>query len=302
MLPIGLGLKLIVGSAVLLVLVFTLLLPFFGTFMRKSIWAFAFFAIALGFFVSAHFNSDFEEGKARPNSILYVYNADTDNAVWATYDTTLDDWTKIYIGDSAISAGSIKELELASKYNKQFTYVSNALVRSIAEPSVIFERDSIIGNYRHLTIKITPNRNVNRYDIFANEGMQLHNLKANGASTVGQKGSLYARRGRKVLSYYVVDQEPLTLSFSIPSHTTLDMELLEASFDLLSNPIFEMKQRPNHMMPVPFVLTDAIAIRKKIRPAPAVAIPMPVRKNFTLRNRVTYDTIPDPDANIEIPE
>src|SRR5690606_40574975 len=54
MLPIGLGLELIAGSAVLLVLVFTLLLPFFGTFMRKSIWAFAFFAIALGFRSEEH--------------------------------------------------------------------------------------------------------------------------------------------------------------------------------------------------------------------------------------------------------
>src|SRR5690606_26504409 len=171
-----------------------------------------------------------------------------------------------------------------------------------AEPTIEFVRDSVVGKHRHFTIRITPNRQVNRYDIFANENMSLHNLKANRATAIGQKGSLYSRKGRKVLSYYVVSQEPLTLTFSIPSHTQLDMELLESSFDLMSNPLFEMKPRPATMMPVPFVLTDAISVRKNIKPAPAISVPMQVKEAFTLRNRAMYDTIPDPDAGHEILE
>jgi hypothetical protein len=37
--------------------------------------------ISIGFFVKAHYESGYEEGKAKSNSLLYIYNADTDKAV-----------------------------------------------------------------------------------------------------------------------------------------------------------------------------------------------------------------------------
>jgi hypothetical protein len=36
--------------------------------------------ISIGFFVKAHYES-YEEGKAKSNSLLYIYNADTDKRV-----------------------------------------------------------------------------------------------------------------------------------------------------------------------------------------------------------------------------
>jgi hypothetical protein len=44
--------------------------------------------ISIGF--KAHYESGYEEGKAKSNSLLYIYNADTDKASWATYDVNLD--------------------------------------------------------------------------------------------------------------------------------------------------------------------------------------------------------------------
>ncbi|MEZ0131403.1 peptidase M28, partial [Flavobacterium sp. LBUM151] len=93
MFPIGLGLKILFGSAILTVLLFGLLLPVFGSFFRKGAWTLFFFIISIGFFIYAGANSGYEYGKAKSNSLLYVYNANTDSAVWTTYDTNLDDWT-----------------------------------------------------------------------------------------------------------------------------------------------------------------------------------------------------------------
>ena len=112
-------------------------------------------------------------------------------------------------------------------------------------------------------IKITPNRSVNRYDVFANEKMTFYNLKAIGASALDQKGSLYKRRGKKLISYYVVDNEPLELQFSIPVNAVFEMDLMESSFDLMNNPLFTITKRKDWMMPTPFVLNDAIIIRQK---------------------------------------
>src|SRR6187402_1493801 len=78
--PIGLGLKLLAGSAALTVLLFTLLLPIFGYFPKKGNWGLLMVLIALGFLIDAHIHSGYEIGKAKQNSLLYVYDNDTNKA------------------------------------------------------------------------------------------------------------------------------------------------------------------------------------------------------------------------------
>jgi hypothetical protein len=287
MFPIGLGLKILAGSAMLTVLVFGLLLPIFGSFPRKGFWALVLFLISIGFFIKASFNSGYDEGTAKPNSLLYVYNADTKKAVWTTYDLNLDSWTKMYLGENPKEATELNKNPLFSKYNSGFTYLAEADVKEISEPSIMFLRDSIAGSQHYYKIRITPNRPVNRYDVFANEKLTFYNLKANGASALDQKGSIYKRRGKKLVSYYVVDNEPLELQFSIPVNSVIEMDLMESSFDLISNPKFKIAKRLPWMMPKPFVLNDAVVIQKKIVPSNAV------RKsdNFKSRNLTSKDSL-----------
>jgi hypothetical protein len=84
---------------------------------------------------------------------------------------------------------------------------------------------------------------------------------------LGQKGSKYERKGKKLLSYYVVDQLPLEIEFSIAASSVLDLDLMESSFDLMNNPLFSMAKRADWMMPTPFVLNDAVIIKEKIKPS-----------------------------------
>ena len=273
MFPIGLGLKVLFGSAILTVLLFGLLLPVFGAFAKKGMWGLLLFVVSIGFFAKAHFDSGYEFGKAKSNSLLYIYNADTDKASWATYDTNLDSWTKSYLGENPKEATPTNAIPLFSKYNSGFTYIVDAPKKELLKPTIQFLEDRIEGNQRKLKILITPNRNVNRYDIFANEKMAIYNFKANGVTTLGQKNSLYERKGKKILSYYLVDNAPLELEFSINSNAIFDMELLESSFDLMTNPLFNIQKRENWMMPTPFVLNDAVLIKEKIKPSPVIVNP-----------------------------
>jgi hypothetical protein len=287
MFPIGLGLKILAGSAVLTVLVFGLLLPIFGAFPKKGVWAFVLFLISIGFFAKAHFNSNYVKGTAKPNSLLYIYNADSDQAFWVTYDMNLDEWTKTYLGENPKSAQILNDNPLFSKYKSGFTFSAEADVNEISEPTIEFFQDSIGGSQRYIKMRISPNRNVNRYDIFANEKMIFYNLKANGATALAQKGSLYDRKGKKLVSYYVVDNDPLELQFSIPVNTTFDMDLMESSFDLLTNSKFRIAKRLPWMMPMPFVLNDAVVIQKKIVPS----IVIPKTKNYRFNNLIAKDSL-----------
>lgn len=265
MFPVGLGLKILFGSALLTVLTFGLLLPVFGAFTRKGNWALGLFVLALLFFAKAHYNADYEAGKAKSNSLVYLYNADSNQAFWVTYDVNLDDWTKTYLGENPKSAKPLNDMPLFSKYNSGFTYAATTPVVAVPKPTILFLKDSISGNLRHIKLKIIPNRKVNRYDIFANEAMTFYNFRANGAKNLSDTSSMLERKGKKLLSYYVVDNAPLELDFNINVSTAIDMELLESSFDLVQNPLFNINPRASWMMPTPFVLNDAVVIRKKIR-------------------------------------
>lgn len=265
MFPIGLGLKILFGSAVLTVLLFGLLLPIFNTFFKKGAWIMVFFAASICFFIYAGYNSGYEHGKAKSNSLLYVYNANTNSALWATYDVNLDDWTKSYLGEKNQKAPGLNSLPITSKYNSTFTHSAIAPVIDVPKPTIAFLKDSVIGNNRYLKIQITPNRKVNRYDIYANPKMTFYNFKANGVSTSGEKTNRLERDGMRVLCYYVVGNEPLVMDFYINKSSIFDMDLIESSFDLMTNPLLKVKPRSDWMMPTPFVLNDAIMVQQKIK-------------------------------------
>ncbi len=263
--PIGLGLKIMFGSSILLVLIFGLLMPIFGSFSKKLSWSLMLFLASILMFAKAHLNSEYEAGKAKPNSLLYVYDADSNNANWTTYDKNLDDFTKKYLGENPKTSLVLKDFPLYSKYNSGFSFAKEAQIMSVTSPNIEYLKDSISGNFRYLKIKISPTRKVNRYDIFANEKMIFFNFKANDVQNIEQKTKQLNRNGKKILSYYVVDNLPLEIEFAINNKTLLDMDLIESSFDLMTNPEFKIEKRKSWMMPTQFVLNDAIVIKKHIK-------------------------------------
>lgn len=294
MFPVGLGLKVMFGTAILTVLTFALLLPIFGSYEKKGIWATLFILLAIGLFIKAHQESGYTYGKAKPNSLVYALDTDTNKAYWTTYDVNLDEWTKAYLGDNPKSGKPLNTNKLYSKYGSEFTFMSEAPMKSIAKPTIEFLRDTVKGNQHLYRIKISPNRTVNRYDIFNNKGITIHNFKANGVTAIEFKSNISGKTDGKLLSYYVVDNIPLELEFSIPANQKLDLDLVESSFDLLTNPQFSVAKRKSWMIPTPFVLNDAVMIRQKLKAtAKTVSAPTPTYRHHWVKDStsVTKDTL-----------
>lgn len=227
-----------------------------------------FLVIGIGFFVKAHQASGYTATKAKPNSLVYLLNADTNKAHWATYDTNLDEWTKTYLGEKPKEGSALNSVKLYSKYGSQYAFMADAPLQNIPKPTIEFLRDTIKGNQHVYKIRITSNRPVNRYDIFVTNAVQINNFRANGVESVDFESNIASKTSGKLLTYYVVDRLPLEMEFSISKNKKLDLELLESSFDLLSNPLVKVIPRKSGMIPMPFVLTDAVIIRQKIKPTP----------------------------------
>ena len=90
------------------------------------------------------------------------------------------------------------------------------------------------------------------------------------------------------MTYYVVNNEPLELQFSIYATSVFDMNMIESSFDLLTNSTLKIRKRLDWMMPMPFVITDALILKQKIIPSVVVD-----KKNekFSTRNLVVKDSL-----------
>ena len=225
--------------------------------------------IALIFLISAHTKSDFSDTRKKPNSLVYYQNADTGSSYWVTYDKMLDSWTKGYLGDTPEEASKYVENVSGSKYNRGFTFASEAPQKNIQPFKVEISTDILIHGFRNVSFTIIPKRQVNQIGLYADKSITFRSLSFNGKSIPkDSSGNVYAnRRSNKLLRFYVAENDSLEVSYSIKEDVEVSFTVVEYSFDLLSNPQFTINKRPKDKMPKPFVVTDAIAVQKSISPS-----------------------------------
>ncbi len=260
--PIGLGLKMMVTTTVLSTLTFMLLLPVFMAYKYKNRIGYMFLLLFLGFMVSAHIQSGFNSENAKPTSLLYVLNTDQNKAQWATYENELSTWTSQYLGETKKRADSLATFNISSKYATGFTYMADAPIKELLPPKVEITIDTVIGNKRMFELCITPQREVNRLEIFTNE---LNILEAKVNNVTLSDYYLNHRKGGRLITHFISNNDFTEIQLSIPKDKPLELTLYESSNDLLDNPSFTIPERPEATIPMPFVLNDAILLIKTIK-------------------------------------
>lgn len=266
MFPVGLGLKTIIATTLLVSLMFSLCITVFGFSRYKNRWAYVLFIAAFGFFIAAHATSDFTEERPKPNSLIYLYDADQDTALWATYDQSLDDWTKAYLTDEP-EVFDASNINFDSKYGTQLSYSKKADLKPLKKPYVDTQKDTIIGDVRHLQVFISPQRPVNTFEFYADASNKFLSFNINGLEINKKDGEDHVFQDRsknRLFSYMVTENNSIELNFTVPAAQTTTFNIFEVSFDLIGNDLFKIPERPETMIPKPFVLNDAIIIKKTI--------------------------------------
>ena len=262
--PVGLGLKMLVASCIFTVLLFGLLLPVVGFYRWKNFLSFICLSSAIVFFLIAHFTSDFSEERQKPNSLVYYSDADTTKSYWTTYDTALDDWTKGYLGDSPEEASKYVSNAAGSKYKTGYTYALEAPKKQIPLFETVLNTDTLEGDYRNVTFTIIPKRKINLLNLYADTTLTFQSLRFNGKNVPKDRtGNVYeGRKSNLLLRYYVSHNDSLEVSYSIMKDSKVNFTVMEYSYDLLNNSQFTINKRPKNSMPKPFVVTDAIVVKK----------------------------------------
>ncbi|MBS9462821.1 M20/M25/M40 family metallo-hydrolase [Flagellimonas sp. 389] len=261
MFPVGLGLKMMVAATVFTTLLFFITLPFLSQLKNKDRLAYLNLFLFIVFSISGHIKSDFNEERPKPSSLLYVYDANTDSAIWATYDNQLIDWNSQLIGPEKIVPKASELKTIPSKYRTEFTYVAKAPIKNVKEPWIATLTDTVIGQERILELCITPKRAVNRLDIYTNI-LKLNSAKVNN---IVLSDYFLENRKRRLITHYVSDNDYTELELSFPKDSILDITIYEASNDLLTNKAFGVPERPKNSIPMPFVLNDAILVTKTMK-------------------------------------
>ena len=265
--PVGLGLKMLVGSCLITALLFGILLPVFGFYSKKGILSAVFILLAIVFFIKAHLTSNFTAERQKPNSLVYYYDADTDETYWATYDKILDDWTKGYLGENPEEASNYITYASGSKYAKGYSFAVEAPAKNIPLFKAVLNSDTIINDIKKRTFTIIPNRNVNQISLYVAEGVEFDFLSFNGQSLPLNNNENRASqkiKSKELVRYYVSDKDSLEVSYEVSKDQKVSFTVMEYSYDLLDHPQFKINNRAENMMPKPFVVTDAIIVKKKI--------------------------------------
>ncbi|MBT8271786.1 MAG: M28 family peptidase [Flavobacteriaceae bacterium] len=267
MFPVGLGLKILFVSGILVSLIFGLLIPVFGFFKHKRRWSILIGLVAFGFLIASHLKSGFNSERPKPNSLVYTLDADNNSAKWSTYDNKLDSWTMAVLGDDPKEISAEPGTVFASKYRTGFTFERQAEIKALVYPDTEIYKDTVIGDLRHVSLYIGSKRPVSRIDLYASPEFMFKTMTVNGIEIEKEREEAWVFQNRtadRLLSYFVSDNHPLDIQMSFPKDQVTSFTLFESSNDLLTNRLFNVKARTDDMIPKPFVLNDAVTIKKSI--------------------------------------
>ena len=275
MFPIGLGLKILAVSSTFIVLLFGLLLPVFSGFKNSKRLGQLFLSLALIIFVSASFKSDYNEERKKPNSIMYVLDADKNQAYWASYDKKVDEFTQQFLSENP-TKGGFDSITSSGKYGNKIKLHKKTVIKNLAQAVTHIISDTIINTDRFIHFTITPQRKVNRIELYTKNNLTFKTFSIDGVDLAKKEGYDFVfrtglKKSKRVLSHYIIgDDESLEVQFSIPKEEKISLTLYEVSYDLLENshfnmePLYHVKPRTNTMMPTPFVTNDAVIVKKQI--------------------------------------
>ncbi len=265
--PVGLGLKMMVIGTLFTVLLFGFLVPVFQQYSKHKQLANIFLLIGFLALISATLYASYSSDRKQPNSILYVLDANKNEAYWASYNSKTDVFTKQFLGENP-TPGSYDKNTTASKYKTKIQLYTKAAIKNFEKPLITIVSDTVVDNNRKVCLSIVSLRNANKVELLSKTPINFISFKVNDELLKTNPENSYALQvsGGTIMSYFITEEnEMIDLEFVVDKEQQFDIDVLEAKFDLFTNDQFNITPRNNEMIPTPFVLNDATVIKTNIK-------------------------------------
>jgi hypothetical protein len=256
----GLGINLGVVGVILLAIALGLMVPLLSLNSgRRWLLPAGAALVAVGFVVAAIFMTRVDSLHPQANSIQYVLNADTGRAVWASNESSPDEWTRQFFS-GVTEKGSLDDFMPTRKGSVYLKGAAPAVSLPTATVNVL--DDSTNNDVRTIRLKVSS----------AHPAMSISTLDDTAgailASTVN--GIRFENKGAQsqkpswTLRYWSVPEEPLELTLEVKAAQGLKLRFVEQSYELPQIPEMSLKPRPDYMIPTRFTDSDSSFVSKSI--------------------------------------
>ncbi|QSS96217.1 M28 family peptidase [Psychroflexus sp. ALD_RP9] len=265
--PVGLGLSMLGLSALFIMLSFGFIQVAITSNLASRLSSYALVILAIVFFVKAHFSAEFTTERPRPNSLNYHVNLDQNQAYWLSYDTELDSYTSTYFSaeDTLIS-----DSDFSSKYNSKATFMSGAPYIDFAKAKVKLDTLEETKASISYQLEIFPSPKTKRLTLNADQNINfldfsINQLTADSIYLDNKAYHIFKKRfSNRLFDYYVVNQEPIKIKFSVDRSEEFNFMLHQINYDLLNEARLSVRPRKENQIPKPFIVNDAIICSQKI--------------------------------------
>lgn len=271
--PIALGLQMIVIATLISSLLLLVLLPVWSSYAGLRNLNKLFFVTALLFFISASYTSGFDEDSKRPDSILYVRNEASSKGYWGSRDSKTDEFTRQFLGENPQRNG-ITEKIIQDAGIGHFNYHAPARSIELESSQVQILSDTIVSDQRHVSVRVKPNRSINRIDARIRSNSRVISLEVQKERAVTKKNSVFLisdQDSRQLFRYYFTGrEETLEFSYSVPKEDDPSLFLFEVTYDFQNHHEIkrikpDLEPRPGHLMPNPYYMSDALLNLREIK-------------------------------------
>jgi hypothetical protein len=257
----ALTMGMVAGSVALLVVLLGLLLPQLDAVGRLWRWTMPLvLAAGLGAFMAATLTAGAAEQRPRPNSVLYLLDADAQAASWVSYDHEPDAFTRQFLGD-APARGPLDAYRLTSAFVPRVLHAP-APVLDLAPPSVEVLAEEAVPAGRRLRLRIVGAQRSERVALLLEQpGVAIADVELEGRSLAGHRVDW---RGT-VLLYFAPPADGFEIAFTVASPEPVAFRIVDTVHALPTVPGTAFRPRAPEMMSKPFVPTDATIVQRVVR-------------------------------------
>jgi Peptidase family M28 len=258
---VAMGIEMIAAVMAMVMLLCGLLIPHFALMSVPGKWwlpgGATFTAASL--LAAAIFNPGFNKQYPAQNHLFYAFSADMGNAVWASSDLVMDEWTSQFFPANAERGPLRGYLPLdTNSYLK-----APAPVKSFQPADIRVISDSTRGDLRILLIHVTSSYEGISLVVAGDANVEVAAAVVNGSRV---ESSRPGRLGQPPipwrLQYWSPPKEGIDLTLELKGSRPVVLKTLEQSYRLYETFGASIKPRPDHIVPSTFWNSDLILIGK----------------------------------------